>query len=31
VDFLAVVICPGAEASWCEWWIDVCEPELLRS
>ena len=20
-DFLAIVICPGAEANWCEWWI----------
>jgi len=22
VDFLAVVICPGAEAKRCEWWIE---------
>jgi hypothetical protein len=21
-DFLAIVICPGAEASWCECWIE---------
>ena len=20
-DFLAIVICSGAEANWCEWWI----------